>query len=699
MRPNFATGTGIVNVQRVFEEGVAQHRAGQVANAERLYRQVLETDRNHEQASFLVAAIAIESDRSKEAVPILERLTALHPTNANYFANLGEAYRRLTDYERAAGALTRAVSLNPELVQAHFNLGLVMRALSEVRMALQAFERATELKPDSALIQYGLARALSDSGEHARAVGHFQCALVLNPKAPDVHADYAICLRKLQRFEGALRAANRALDLEPNNALAHHERSASLTELGRFDEAVASSEKALALRPDFASAHAGLAAALTFSGQLSSGIAAYRKAVELDPQDGWTHSNLLFLLGFHAGESAQSILDEARSWAKRHATPFCRHIKPHLNTPDADRKLRVGYVSSNFNDHCQSLFTLPLFRHHDRSQFALYAFASALKADDVTRELRTHFDSWSDISGLDAEAAAALIRAQGIDLLVDLTMHMSVSQLPIFACRPAPVQIAWLAYPGTTGLPAMDYRVTDRHLDPKELPPEPYSEASLVLPDTFWCYDPRAKEPAVSELPARSNGYITFGCLNSFWKLNEASLRLWARVLERVLNSRMLLLAPEGGAQERVRATFKAAGIAPERIDFVSRKPRAEYLKLYHRIDVCLDALPYNGHTTSLDAFWMGVPVLTLVGDTVVGRAGVCQALNLELPELVTQTPEEFVAAAARLTADLDALSGLRAGLRQKMERSPLMDAPRFARNLEAKYREAWQGWCENHAS
>lgn len=687
------------NVQRTFEQGVAQHRAGQVANAERLYRQVLEADRNHEQAMFLVAAIAIESDRSKEAVPVLERLTALHPTNANYWANLGEAHRRLTDYERAAGALARAVSLNPDLVQAHFNLGLVMRALSEVTMALQAFERASELKPDSALIQYGLARALSDSGEHPRAVGHFQCALVLNPNAPDVLADYAICLRKLRRHEGALRAATRALELEPSNALAHHERSASLTELGRFDEAVSASEKALALRPDFASAHAGLAAALTFSGKLSPGIAAYRKAVELDQQDGWTHSNLTFLLGFHGGETAQSILDEARSWAKRHAAPFARHIEPHRNTPDAARKLRIGYVSSNFNDHCQAFFTLPLLREHDRSQFELHAFASLLKADDVTRELRSHFDYWSDISGLDAVAAAQLIRAHGIDILVDLTMHMSVSQLPIFACKPAPVQIAWLAYPGTTGLPEMDYRITDRYLDPGDLPAEPYSEASLVLPDTFWCYDPRARDPAVSELPARSNGHITFGCLNSFWKLNEATLKLWARVLACVPNSRMVLLAPDGSARERVLASFNAAGIAPERIEFVSRRPRAEYLKLYQRIDVCLDALPYNGHTTSLDAFWMGVPVITLVGDTVVGRAGLCQALNLELPELVTHTPEEFVAAANRLVSELDALAQMRAGLRSRMDQSPLMDAPRFARNLEAKYREAWQRWCKTRVS
>jgi predicted O-linked N-acetylglucosamine transferase (SPINDLY family) len=272
-------------------------------------------------------------------------------------------------------------------------------------------------------------------------------------------------------------------------------------------------------------------------------------------------------------------------------------------------------------------------------------------------------------------------------------MHMATTQLRIFACKPAPVQIAWLAYPGTTGLPSIDYRITDRYLDPPDRPSDPYSEESLVLPDTFWCYQPGVELP-VTDLPARSKGYVTFGCLNSFWKLNDATLRLWATVLERVPGSRFLLLAPEGNARRHVLETLERAGIARARVEFAARRPRAEYLQLYHRIDICLDALPYNGHTTSLDAFWMGVPVLTLVGQTVVGRAGLCQAMNLGLPQLISLTPEAFAESAVNLAGDLVALAELRAGLRKRMENSPLMDAQAFARNLEAKYRESWQRWC-----
>ncbi|HEX2876621.1 MAG TPA: hypothetical protein VHP33_35465, partial [Polyangiaceae bacterium] len=251
-------------------------------------------------------------------------------------------------------------------------------------------------------------------------------------------------------------------------------------------------------------------------------------------------------------------------------------------------------------------------------------------------------------------------------------------------------------YPGTTGLGTMDYRVTDRHLDPPELPSAPYAEESLVLPDTFWCYRAGQGVPEVSPLPALSRGYVTFGSLNAFWKLNLPTLQLWARVLTAVPSSKLLLLAPEGAARARVLEVLRGEAVDEARVEFASRRPRLDYLKLYQRIDVGLDSLPYNGHTTSLDAFFMGVPVVTLVGETVVGRAGLCQARNLGLPELVAETPAAFVAAAVHLATDRDGLARLRAGLRERLQGSPLMDAPRFTANLEAAYRKAWRRWCES---
>ncbi|HEX2875582.1 MAG TPA: tetratricopeptide repeat protein, partial [Polyangiaceae bacterium] len=387
------------DVQRTFERAVAEHRAGRLPRAGQLYREVLRHQPQHEQASFLAAAIALEAGQLAEAVAALTGLVERHPQNAVYWTNLGEAQRRQGELEQAASALSRAVTLRPDLAQAHFNLGLVLQRLGEPGLSLQAFERAAELKPDSA----GVQRALKGV-------------------------------------------------LQPETALGLHQRSLGLVELSRFDEALRCSEQALAREPASAALHTGRAAALVEVGRLGDGLAEYRTAVALDPQDYLAHSNVVFLSAFQAGVSAEALLGEARAWAQRHAEPLAHRRLPHHNAREPERRLRVGYVSSNFNQHCQALFTLPVLEHHDRQRFELFAYASQARSDEVTTELRGHFEHWHDISNLDAPKAAELIREHRIDILVDLTMHMATTTLHVFACKPAPVQIAWLAYPGTTGL-------------------------------------------------------------------------------------------------------------------------------------------------------------------------------------------------------------------------------------------------------
>jgi protein O-GlcNAc transferase len=353
----------------------------------------------------------------------------------------------------------------------------------------------------------------------------------------------------------------------------------------------------------------------------------------------------------------------------------------------------VGYVSPDFRDHAQRLFTFPLLREHDHEAFEIVCYSSTNPEDAWTERLRSHADVWRNVAALSANDLAALIRDDQVDVLVDLSMHMDGQRLKVFAQKPAPVQLAWLAYPGTTGVDGIDYRVTDPYLDPPGAP-LPYSEQSLWLPHSFWCYDPDNEESEVSDLPALAAGHITFGCLNNFLKVNPGVFELWAGLLTQLPTSKFLLLAPSGRARATARRAFEAHGVDPERVDFVGLQWRKDYLASYHRIDVALDCVPYNGHTTSLDAFWMGVPIVTLVGNTVAGRAGLCQAYNLKLPELVAESRADFVQKAVALTRDLPRLAELRKQLRSRMRQSPLMDAPRFARDLEALYRAAWRSWC-----
>ena len=294
---------------------------------------------------------------------------------------------------------------------------------------------------------------------------------------------------------------------------------------------------------------------------------------------------------------------------------------------------------------------------------------------------------------------AELIYADQIDILVDLKMHGRDNRLRVFARKPAPVQVAWLGYPGTTGLGAMDYRLTDPHLEPPGQFDAYYSEESFRLPETFWCYDPLTEGPPVSSLPAVRNRFITFGCLNSFTKVNDGCLSLWAHVVRAVPGSRFLLRAPLSRVRHHALSRLESEGIAATRVEFTAMRSRLEYLNLYHRIDIGLDPSPYGGHTTSLDAFWMGVPTITLVGKTAVGRAGLSQSRNLGLPELAAETPDQYVAVAAQLANDLPRLAELRSTLRERMRQSPLMNASRFARNVEQAYREMWRRWCRRSHS
>jgi predicted O-linked N-acetylglucosamine transferase (SPINDLY family) len=315
------------------------------------------------------------------------------------------------------------------------------------------------------------------------------------------------------------------------------------------------------------------------------------------------------------------------------------------------------------------------------------------RPDGHTHRIAGLADVWRDVRMLDDEALAGVVRDDRIDILVDLTMHMASGRPLLFARKPAPIAIAWLAYPGTTGSGAIDYRFTDPRLDPDGFEDQ-YSERSIRLPDSFWCYDPLADQPEVNALPALERGHLTFGCLNNPCKVTESTLHLWGGVMRALPDSRLRLLAPPGRARCRLLQRLAAHGIAAERISFVGFRPRADYLRCYHDIDIGLDTFPYNGHTTSLDSLWMGVPTITRVGETCVGRGGLSQLFQLGLVELAAAGDAAFTAAAARLAADLPGLAELRQALRARLERSPLMDAGRFARNIEAAYRGVWRDYC-----
>lgn len=462
-----------------------------------------------------------------------------------------------------------------------------------------------------------------------------------------------------------------------------------LKDLGRLDESADAYRHAIALRPDLSEAYNNLASVLKETGQLDEALSCYRKSLSLRP-DQRVFSNPLYLLWFLPQYDATRILEEHRAWGRMCSESVAKFSHPHVDRNPA-RRLRIGYVSPDFRAHVVGFNLLPLFREQENEQFEVFCYSNVAAPDALTQQFRSLANHWREIRSLDDQRAAELVHADQIDILVDLSLHMSENRLSVFARKPAPIQVTFGGYPGTTGLPEIDYRLTDPFLDDPAQEPS-YSEESIYLPHSFWCYRPFHQLP-ITPLPALRNSYITFGCLNNFSKVNEQVLELWARVMAELPESRLILMSRPGSHRQRTLNAFAKCEISSGRLRFVDFQPLEDYLQTYHEIDIGLDTFPYNGHTTSLDSYWMGVPVVTLKGGTVVGRAGYSHLSNLGLADLVANNPEKFVATAVKLASDMGRLATSRNELRDRMRASPLMNAEGFARGIEGAYRQMWRKW------
>jgi predicted O-linked N-acetylglucosamine transferase (SPINDLY family) len=601
-----------------------------------------------------------QSGQLQAAEQLYRQILEVEPNHPEALRLLGVAACQVGNYRQAIDCIGRAISLSPYVAAYHLDLGNALMEERRLDEAVAAFRRALELKPDYAYAHNNLGNARKGQRQIAEAIA---------------------CYR-------------RALQVKPDFVEAHSNLGLALHEQGLLDEAIASYHRALQLKPDLVEAHNNLGLTLQEQGELPEAIACYRRVLDLRPGDSGTHSNLLYALNFCPGYDPQTIRGELRRWSEQFAEPLAKHLQPHFNDRSPHRRLRVGYVSPDFRSHPVGRFLLPLLESHDHESFQIFCYASVLVPDRITESCRAHADMWRSVLGFSDQQVAEVIRRDQIDILVDLTMHMANNRLLVFARKPAPVQVTYLAYCGTTGLSTIDYRLTDPYLDPPGRFDPFYSEQSIHLPETYWCYQPLVQVPCVPRVPALKAGRVTFGCLNNFCKATAATLAAWSELLQAVPQSRLLLHAQVGRHRDRVSGFFAQQDISADRVMFVKQVPVAEYFEIYERIDVALDPFPYGGGTTTCDALWMGVPVVSLAGQTAVGRGGVSILSNVGLPELVAQDSEQYVRIAVELAQDLCRLSELRATLRDRMQASPLMNAPRFARNVEAAYRNMWQRWC-----
>lgn len=543
---------------------------------------------------------------------------------------------------------------------------------------------------------YQLGNKFAAQGNMEVAVAHYQRAVALKSDYAEAHNNLGNALAAQGHIDQAVTHLERALSLMPD-ARVHYNLGNALAIQGEKERAAVHYERALALKPDYPQAHNGIGNALAARGRMEQAAVHYRRALELKPDYAEAQNNLLLTLNYVSSADPVAVYAAHLDFAQRWEMPLRPSIQPHGNDRSRGRRLKIGYVSSDLRRHSVAYFFEPVLENHDRERFEIFCYGNNFRDDEVTERLRSHADHWRQISRQPDDLVATQIRADQIDILIDLNGHTANNCLMVFARKPAPIQLTWLGYPNTTGLTAMDYRLTDGYADPVGLAEQFHSEKLVRLPECFCCYKPPEDAPVVSETPAREQGYITFGTFNHHAKINPEVMAVWARILQDVPDSRLVLknvgLAAQA-MQRRVRELFAGLGIAPQRLElFGHDQSRETHLQRYRYVDIGLDPFPYNGTTTTCEALWMGVPVVTLAGRTHAGRVGVSLLSNLGMTELICRTQEEYIATATRLAANLEHLSALRKKLRPCMTVSPLLNASRFTTCLEREYFAMWDDY------
>jgi protein O-GlcNAc transferase len=523
-------------------------------------------------------------------------------------------------------------------------------------------------------------------------------AVAADPAIAGFHNTLGIILGDLRRWDECFTALQASIELDPASFEAHRNLGVALAKAARNDDAVGPLARSAELRPNdpetwrlFASLHHGRL-------DLPQAIEARRRALSLRPDDAPSHSDLLVTLHYNEGSSARQLFDEHLAWARRHEDPALARFpeRPFDNSANPARPLRVGYLCGDFREHPIARFLPPVLANHDRALIGVYCYSDVPCPDRQTERFRALADVWRDVSAMDDDAVAEAVRADRIDVLVDLAGHLDNRRLLVFARRPAPVQATYIGYSDTTGMRSIGYRITDAFHAPPESSVGPRHTEQLVrLPGSCWAYDAGddPAPPEVNELPAAGSGRVTFAVFNRLIKATPQMAALWSHILRRVPNSRLLVLDLPGTNEPSLRAALARLGLRGD-IGVRPHAARAEYLARYHEADIALDTHPYAGVTTTCDATWMGVPTVTLAGNTHVSRSGVSLLSAVGLPELIAQTPEDYVEIAVRLASDLPRLAALRTGLRQRMRQSPLCDGQRLARSIEAAYRDMWRKWC-----
>ncbi len=679
--------------------GIIFREMGRLHDAVHSCHRALEINPNFAEAYNNLGNALQDLGQLNDALSTYRRALEIMPDLAETHYNLGNTLAKLGHDNEAVVHYHHAITLNPVYALAYNNLGIALANLGEFSAAVASYDHALQIQPDFFEAYSNCGNALTAIGDFDRAVANYRQALELHPNDAHVLSNMGNALTDLGRLGDAVENYQQAIHFKPDLADAHNNLGNALKDLGQIDDAVASYHRALSINPNFSEAYCNLGNALTDLGQLDDATKYYLRAIEINPSNMTARSALLFIRNYLSNQSIQVLSEQARCFgeiAKAHARPFTSWPNP----PQTSRRLRIGFVSPDFRAHpvgyfIESVLAALASSKEDRTE--IFAYSNHFISDALTARIKTCCDGWYSTVGVSDVQLANQIRNDRIDILIDLSGHTAKNRLPMFAWKPAPVQATWLGYFATTGIAEIDYLIADPWIAPESIENQ-FSEKILRLPESYLCFTPPDVDVQVNSLPALTNGHITFGCFNNLTKMNEAVVELWARVLLTVPDSSLFLKTRalnNAEARERVLERFAVHGVKNERLILEGAAPRAELLAAYRRVDIALDPFPYPGGTTSVEALWMAVPVLTLTGDSFLSHMGESILQNAGLPDWIAADENDYVARAATHAHDLNRLVTLRSSLRQQVLASPLFDAQRFAHFFELALREMWVNWCE----
>jgi len=698
------------------------------------YQKAIELNPKFPGAYFNLGETFQNKGRLEDAMDCYKRVIELYPEFPGTYYNLGNIFEDKGLFDEAVTHYKKTIQLDSHHAMAHYTLGNVFQKMKHIDKAIEYYQNAIQIDPNFAEAYNDLGISCREKGQLDEAVSYYRTALQLNPNFAEAYNNLGIVLQEKGRLDEAVSCYEKTLKLSPNNYTACNNLGIVLQEKGRLDEAISYYRTALQLNPDYYKACNNLGIVLQEKGQLDEAVSYYQKALQLNPDYfiaynnlgnvffkqlkfeeaekcfknalnlnpdySVAYSNFLFYMNFNYCYDSYAVFSKHLEFAKQFEKPLYAKISPHNNQRLTTRKLRIGYLSPDFKKHSVAYFIKPIILSHNKEEFEVFCYSNVSVADGVTTSLIEYSDQWRSIIGISDKEVTEIIRGDRIDILVDLAGHTAGNRILLFAQKPAPVQMSWIGYPATTGLTAINYKIVDDFTDPPGKTEQFYTETLIRLPDSFLCYLPEKDSPECSELPALQTGHVVFGSFNNLSKLSPEICMLWIKILRALPESRLIIKAQslsDRTTRKYMMNRFIQGRIDEKRVELLPWTPSiGEHLGIYNRIDIALDTFPYHGTTTTCEAMWMGVPIITLAGNMHASRVGVSLLSNVGLKDLIAETSDEYIDIAVKLASDTARLRSLRERLRDMMKHSPLCDAKRFTANLEKCYREVWEKWCNS---